>query len=47
LGILDKILGHFLSAMGACIGTVVGLVAITPAAGFVSIPHALVYLVVL
>jgi Amt family ammonium transporter len=26
--------------MGACIGTVVG-VAITPAAGFVSIPHAI------
>ncbi|MFB0909914.1 MAG: Amt family ammonium transporter [Flavobacterium sp.] len=38
---LDKILGHKLSAMGACIGTVVGLVAITPAAGFVSIPHAI------
>ncbi len=37
----DKILGHKLSAMGACIGAVVGLVAITPAAGFVSIPHAL------
>ncbi len=30
------------SAMGACIGAVVGLVAITPAAGFVSIPHSLV-----
>ena len=38
---LDKILGHKLSAMGACIGTVVGLVAITPAAGFVSMPHAI------
>lgn len=38
---MDKILGHKLSAMGACIGTVVGLVAITPAAGFVSIPHAI------
>ena len=38
---LDKILGHKLSAMGACIGAVVGLVAITPAAGYVSIPHAL------
>jgi ammonium transporter, Amt family len=38
---LDKILGHKLSAMGACIGAVVGLVAITPAAGFVTIPHAL------
>ena len=38
---LDKILGHKLSALGACIGAVVGLVAITPAAGFVSIPSAL------
>ena len=38
---LDKILGHKLSAMGACIGVVVGLVAITPSAGFVSIPHAM------
>jgi len=38
---LDKILGHKLSAMGACIGAVVGLVAITPAAGYVSISHAL------
>lgn len=37
----DKILGHKLSALGACIGAVVGLVAITPAAGFVSIPHAI------
>ena len=37
----DKILGHKVSAMGACIGTVVGLVAITPAAGFVTIPHAI------
>jgi Amt family ammonium transporter len=38
---LDKILGDKLSAMGACIGVVVGLVAITPAAGFVSIPHSI------
>lgn len=38
---LDKIMGHKLSAMGACIGAVVGLVAITPAAGYVSIPHAI------
>jgi Amt family ammonium transporter len=37
----DKILGHKLSAMGACIGAVVGLVAITPAAGYVTIPHAI------
>ena len=29
------------SAMGTCIGAVVGLVAITPAAGYVSIPHSL------
>lgn len=29
------------SAMGTCIGAVVGLVAITPAAGFVSVPHSL------
>ena len=29
------------SAMGTCIGAVVGLVAITPAAGSVSIPHSL------
>jgi Amt family ammonium transporter len=38
---LDKILGHKLSAMGACIVAVVGLVAITPAAGYVSISHAI------
>lgn len=38
---LDKIIGHKPSAMGACIGAVVGLVAITPAAGYVSIPHAI------
>lgn len=37
----DKILGHKLSAMGVCIGAVVGLVAITPAAGYVSIPHSI------
>jgi ammonium transporter, Amt family len=37
----DKIMGHKVSAMGACIGAVVGLVAITPAAGFVSIPSAI------
>ncbi|WP_348797024.1 ammonium transporter [Flavobacterium adhaerens] len=38
---LDKIMGHKLSAMGACIGAIVGLVTITPAAGFVSMPHAI------
>lgn len=33
----DALVGRKISAMGACIGAVVGLVAITPAAGFVSI----------
>ncbi len=36
----DRINGRKVSAMGACIGAVVGLVAITPAAGFVTIPQA-------
>jgi Amt family ammonium transporter len=39
--IFDAIRGRKPSAMGTCIGAVVGLVAITPAAGFVSIPHSL------
>src|ERR1700742_1852227 len=30
------------SVMGACIGAVVGLVAITPAAGFITVPHSLI-----
>ena len=30
------------SAMGACIGAVVGLVAITPAAGYVSVTHSII-----
>src|SRR6201992_2068839 len=37
----DMLRGHKPSAMGTCIGAVVGLVAITPAAGFVSGPHSL------
>lgn len=37
----DAIKGRKPSAMGVCIGAVVGLVAITPAAGFVTIPHSL------
>ncbi|GAJ11993.1 unnamed protein product, partial [marine sediment metagenome] len=37
----DVIKGRKPSAMGTCIGVVVGLVAITPAAGFVSIPHSI------
>jgi len=38
---VDIMRGKKPSAMGACIGAVVGLVAITPAAGFVSVPHSL------
>lgn len=37
----DAFKGKKPSAMGTCIGAVVGLVAITPAAGFVTIPHSL------
>ena len=37
----DALKGRKPSAMGTCIGAVVGLVAITPAAGFVTIPHSL------
>ena len=39
--IFDAIRGRRPSAMGTCIGAVVGLVAITPAAGFISLPHSL------
>ncbi len=38
----DMFQGKKPSAMGACIGAVVGLVAITPAAGYVTVPHSLV-----
>lgn len=38
----DAIRGKKPSAVGFCIGVVVGLVAITPAAGFVTVSHALV-----
>jgi Amt family ammonium transporter len=37
----DVIRGRKASALGACIGAVVGLVAITPAAGFVSVAESL------
>lgn len=37
----DRINGRKVSAMGACIGAVVGLVAITPAAGFISIAESI------
>jgi Amt family ammonium transporter len=39
--LFDSVRGKKPSAMGACIGAVVGLVAITPAAGFVSISHSI------
>lgn len=37
----EKMFGRKMSAVGACIGAVVGLVAITPAAGFVNIGHSM------
>jgi len=37
----DRINGRSVSALGACIGAVVGLVAITPGCGFVSIQESL------
>lgn len=40
--LFDAAKGKKVSALGFCIGVVVGLVAVTPAAGFVTIPHALV-----
>lgn len=39
--LFDSVRGKKPSALGACIGAVVGLVAITPAAGFVSISHSI------
>ena len=38
----DWLKGHKPSALGACIGAVVGLVAITPAAGFVTVRESLI-----
>jgi Amt family ammonium transporter len=37
----ETVKGRKPSAMGMCIGAVVGLVAITPAAGFVTVPHSI------
>ncbi len=39
----DRINGRKVSALGACIGAVVGLVAITPAAGFITIPESIFF----
>ncbi|MEX1187840.1 MAG: ammonium transporter [Bacteroidia bacterium] len=38
----ERMLGRKMSAVGACIGAVVGLVAITPAAGFVNIGQSMI-----
>lgn len=38
----DAARGKKPTAMGVCIGVVVGLVAITPAAGFVTVPHSII-----
>ena len=38
----DTLRGRKPGAMGTCIGAVVGLVAITPAAGYISLPHSLI-----
>lgn len=37
----ERLLGRKMSAVGACVGAVVGLVAITPAAGFVNIGQSM------
>lgn len=39
--LLDALLGKKISAIGACVGAVVGLVAITPACGFVNIGESI------
>lgn len=39
----ERLNGRKVSALGACIGAVVGLVAITPAAGYVTVPQSLFF----
>ncbi len=39
----DRLNGRKVSALGACIGAVVGLVVITPSAGFISIPQSIFF----
>jgi ammonium transporter, Amt family len=39
----DRINGRKVSALGSCIGAVVGLVVITPSAGFVTIPESMFF----
>lgn len=40
---LDRLNGRNVSALGACIGAVVGLVVITPSAGFITIPQSIFF----
>lgn len=40
---LDRMQGKKITAMGACIGAVVGLVVITPAAGFITVPLSMFF----
>jgi Amt family ammonium transporter len=39
--LMDAMRGHKVSSIGACIGAVVGLVAITPACGFVNVGESI------
>ncbi|OYU81408.1 MAG: ammonia channel protein [Flavobacterium sp. BFFFF1] len=39
----ERLNGRKVSALGACVGAVVGLVAITPAAGYVTIPQSIFF----
>ncbi|WP_137403530.1 ammonium transporter [Echinicola rosea] len=39
----DRMQGRKITAMGACIGAVVGLVVITPAAGFITVPQSMFF----
>lgn len=39
----DRMQGRKITAMGACIGAVVGLVVITPAAGFITVPESMFF----
>lgn len=39
----ERLNGRKVSALGACVGAVVGLVAITPAAGYVTIPESIFF----
>lgn len=39
----ERLNGRKVSALGACIGAVVGLVAITPAAGYVTVPQSIFF----